>query len=165
MTKARKNPLRVDFNLHSDFKVIWVVQSLAQKHFAGFVGQISSPVRAISSPGGADRDRHERGMGCGGRDSVGAQSVRRAVSVSEQWRARRTALFPPSPGFRRKGTRPGEASWQRRGRVRQNRVVLTPVAGAKSAEASRPNRAWASHQSVDDGDKTNSSPGRARHKP
>jgi hypothetical protein len=112
MTKARKNPLRVDFNLHSDFKVIWVVQSLAQKHFAGFVGQISSPVHAISSPGGADRDRHERGMGCGGRDSVGAQSVRRAVSVSEQWRARRTALFPPSPGFRRKGTRPGEASWR-----------------------------------------------------
>ena len=26
-------------------------------------------------------------------------------------------------------------------RVRQNRVVLTPVAGAKSAEACRPNRA------------------------
>ena len=83
--EGQKNPLRVNFNLHSDFKVIWVVQSLSQKHFAGFVGQISSPVRAISSPGGADRDRHERGMGCGGRDSVGAQSVRRAVSVSEQF--------------------------------------------------------------------------------
>jgi hypothetical protein len=41
-------------------------------------------------------------------------------------------------------------------RVRQNRVVLTPVAGAKSAEACRPNRAPASHQSADDGDKTNS---------
>ena len=48
--------------------------------------------------------------------------------------------------------------------VRQNRVVLAPVAGAKLSVASsiRPDRN--SHQAGSDGDKTNSSPGRARHK-
>jgi hypothetical protein len=49
------------------------VQPYQQKYFAFAVGQISS----TSSPRpfsarGAYRDRHERGMGCGGRDSVGA---------------------------------------------------------------------------------------------
>ena len=48
---------------------------------------------------------------------------------------------------------------------RQSRVVLAPVAGVKLAEASRPDRAWTKPQSADDGDKTNSSPGRARNKP
>jgi hypothetical protein len=41
-----KNPLRVKFNLRSDFNVIWVVQSPRKKYFAGPVGQIS----ATSSP-------------------------------------------------------------------------------------------------------------------
>jgi hypothetical protein len=49
--------------------------------------------------------------------------------------------------------------------VRQNRVVPTPVAGAKLsvADTIRPDRKC--HQAGSDGDKTNSSPGRARHKP
>ncbi len=49
--------------------------------------------------------------------------------------------------------------------VRQNRVVPTPVAGAKLpvAKLIRPDRL--SHQAGSDGGKTNSSPGRARHKP
>ena len=53
----------------------------------------------------------------------------------------------------------------RRCSVRQNRVVLTPVAGAKLpvANSIRPDRF--SHQAGSDGGKTNSSPGRARHKP
>ena len=49
---------------------------------------------------------------------------------------------------------------------RQNRVVLAPVAGVKSAEVlvsrTGPDQTI---QFADDGDKTNSSPGRARHKP
>jgi hypothetical protein len=49
--------------------------------------------------------------------------------------------------------------------VRQNRVVLAPVAGVKSAEARSAQPGWMRRQSADDGDKTNSSPGRARHKP
>jgi hypothetical protein len=55
---------------------------------------------------------------------------------------------------------------ERRLSVRQNRVVLTPVAGAKSAVAnSNPTGVEEPLKSADDGDKTNSSPGRARHKP
>jgi len=49
--------------------------------------------------------------------------------------------------------------------VRQNRVVPAPVAGVKPAEVRRPNRVRTILQSVGDGGKMNSSPGRARHKP
>jgi hypothetical protein len=49
--------------------------------------------------------------------------------------------------------------------VRQNRVVLTPVAGAKSAVAISDPTGSSGRKSADDGDKTNSSPRRARHKP
>ena len=48
---------------------------------------------------------------------------------------------------------------------RQCRVVLAPVAGVKLTEARRPNRVQTILQSVSDGDKTNSSPGRERYKP
>ena len=53
----------------------------------------------------------------------------------------------------------------RRCSVRQNRVVLAPVAGVKLpvANSIQPDRL--SHQAGSDGGKTNSSPGRARHKP
>jgi hypothetical protein len=53
----------------------------------------------------------------------------------------------------------------RRCSVRQNRVVLAPVAGVKLPVANviQPDRF--SHQAGSDGGKTNSSPGRARHKP
>jgi hypothetical protein len=48
---------------------------------------------------------------------------------------------------------------------RQKRVVLAPVAGVKLMEIVGPDRASIDRQSVSDGGKTNSSPGRARHKP
>jgi hypothetical protein len=53
----------------------------------------------------------------------------------------------------------------RRCSVRQNRVVLAPVAGVKLPVANliQPDRL--SHQAGSDGGKRNSSPGRARHKP
>ena len=64
---------------------------------------------------GADRDRHERGMGCGGRGSVGRASLFAGrSSVSEQRCAGRTALLPAPPKLRRKRTKPGEAPWRRR---------------------------------------------------
>ena len=64
---------------HSDFNLIWVVQSLREKYFAVPVGQISSTSSPRPFPArGALRGRHERGMGCGGRGSVGAQGGRRA---------------------------------------------------------------------------------------
>jgi hypothetical protein len=54
---------------------------------------------------------------------------------------------------------------ERRQSVRQNRVVPTPVAGAKLSVASSILPDQSRHQAGSDGDKTNSSPGRARHKP
>jgi hypothetical protein len=53
----------------------------------------------------------------------------------------------------------------RRCSVRQNRVVLAPVAGVKLSVVNliQPDRL--SHRAGSDGGKTNSSPGRARHKP
>ena len=44
-------------------------------------------------------------------------------------------------------------------------MVLAPVAGVKPAEARLAQPGAARRQFVGDGDKTNSSPGRARHKP
>ena len=50
------------------------VQPHQQKYFAFRVGQISSTSSPRPFPArGALRGRHERGMGCGGRGSVGAQ--------------------------------------------------------------------------------------------
>jgi hypothetical protein len=83
------------------------------------------------------------GTGCGGRGSVGRVKVFAGrLSVSGHG-----------------------AQDDRRCCVRQNRVVPTPVAGAKLPVATliQPDRL--SHQAGSDGGKTNSSPGRARHKP
>ena len=48
----------------------WLVQPLLQKYFCFGPRQISSLIRAVSSQGGAIARRHERGAGCGGRESV-----------------------------------------------------------------------------------------------
>jgi len=71
------------------------------------------------------------GVGCGGRGSVGARlSSQGGFPVSDERARRRTA------------PKPGEALWAKTGgRVRQNREVLAPVAGVKSAEVfARPDR-------------------------
>ena len=125
--------MRVNFDLRRNFKVIWVVQSLSQKYFAFAVGQISGLTPPVSP-----EERRIMIVTNAGWDVVDAAASARKCSQG---------------GFRERVTarRTNGAI-----RVRQNRVVLTPVAGAKSAEACRPNRAQASHQSADDGDKTNS---------
>src|SRR6266700_273334 len=87
------------------------VQPHREKYFAFAVGQISATSSPRPFPArGAYRDRHERGRGCGGRGSVGAQEVIAGRVSRERFTARRTngAI-----------------------RVRQNRVVLAPVAGVK----------------------------------
>src|ERR1700738_14518 len=70
---------------------------------------------------GAYRDRHGRGAGCGGRESV-----RRAMAIAgrDEPRERSAAVQD-----------------DRRLSGRQSRVVLAPVAGVKFVEASRPDRA------------------------
>jgi hypothetical protein len=94
---------------------------------ASHVGQISATSSPRPFPArGAYRDRHERGRGCGGRGSVGAQVVRRAV-----FRERATSRKTTAP-------KPGQAFLAKTGGcVRQNRVVLAPVAGVKSVEILR----------------------------
>ena len=129
----------------SDSNVIWVVQSSCKKYIAFAVGQISSTSLRRPNPArGADRDRHERGMGCGGRDGVGAQGDRRAGPTAREQsrRAGRTALFAY-----------GKTVWSRH-------PLLVPSCRwlIRSDRIGQP-------QAGSDGDKTNSSPGRARHKP
>ena len=78
-----KNPLRVKFNLRSDFNVIWVVQSPRKKHFASPSPQINGYFRAVPTrEEGGSRVVTKRGMGCGGRERVGAQGNRGARSNS-----------------------------------------------------------------------------------
>jgi hypothetical protein len=79
-------------------------------------GKSVLPARPVlSRQEGRIASRHERGMGCGGRGSVGAHGDRRAsLTACERFTARKT----------------NDAI-----RVRQNRVVPTPVAGAKLSVA------------------------------
>jgi hypothetical protein len=64
------------------------------------------------STGGAFRDRHKRGAGCGGRGSVGRarRSQGGLLSVSGLRHAGRTALISAFARVRRTGTGSGEAS-------------------------------------------------------
>src|SRR5258706_11986085 len=77
-----------------------LVQSRFEKYSCSLHTQITSISTAVSSPRGAYRDRHGRGMGCGGRSSV-----RRAGQTARG----RMALDPPSLKLRRTGTIPVEA--------------------------------------------------------
>ena len=116
------------------------VQPSRKKYFAFAVGQISTTSSPRPFPArGAYRDRHERGMGCGGRGSVGAQGDRRADlrSVSGSRRAGRTALVAY-----------GKTVWSRH-------PLLVP--SCRWPMSIQPDRI--SHQAGSDGDKTNSSPG------
>jgi hypothetical protein len=118
------------------------VQPLAQKYSAFHPTQISGYFHAVPTrQEGRIARRHERGTGCGGRSSSGAMRVRRAVSAVSERRAQD----------------------DRRCSVRQNRVVLAPVAGAKLSVANLILQDRLSHQAGSDGGKRNSSPGRARH--
>jgi hypothetical protein len=94
---------------------------------------------------GAVARRHERGTGCGGRESVGAswRSQGELKLVSDRGRARRTAFERTA-----KPCGPDTRCW-------------CQVGGGEL----RPDRVEQHLQSADDGDKTNSSPRRAWHKP
>src|SRR6266851_2619942 len=92
-----------------------------QKYFRSRPTQITSISAAVSPHRGAYRDRHGRGAGCGGRGSVGrCQGMAGRVDTARELT---------------NGTQTNDAF-----RGRQSRVVLAPVAGVKSEEASRPDR-------------------------
>jgi hypothetical protein len=118
-------------------------------------GQIRGITPPVSPKRGAGRDRHERGLRCGGRGSVGAQEVvagrvsreRSASAQTNGAKARRSLLAKPGCC------------------VRRRRVVLASVADVKLAEMRRPDRAQTSLNPQATVTKRNSSPGRARYKP
>src|SRR3954464_2911026 len=63
--------LHTNGNLLNNFRLIWVIQSPAQKYSAFHPTQISGYFRAVPSrQEGRIARRHERGTGCGGRSSV-----------------------------------------------------------------------------------------------
>src|SRR5258708_37248525 len=63
-------PVRQNANLLKRINVIWVVQSCLQKYSVSRLTQITSKTHPVSFHRGAYRDRHGRGMGCGGRGSA-----------------------------------------------------------------------------------------------
>jgi len=138
--------LRANGDLLNNFRLIWVIQPPAQKYSTFPHPQISGFFpRCPVSTRGADRasSRTRDGMRWTPGRRRGRWPQGELNLMSGAHRAERTALL----------------------RVRQNRVVPTPVAGAKLpvANSIQPDRL--SHQAGSDGGKTNSSPGRARHKP
>jgi hypothetical protein len=135
--------LRVNGNLLNNFRLIWVIQPAAKKYSAFHPTQISGYF-ALSR---LDKRGGSRVVTNAGRDAVdaaasGAMGVRRAVSAVSERRAQD----------------------DRRCSVRQNRVVLAPVAGVKLSVANSVQPDRLRHQAGSDGGKRNSSPGRARHK-
>jgi len=97
------------------------VQPHLQKYFRSRLTQITSISLTVSfHTEGRIARRHERGTGCGGRESA-----RRAMAIAGR----------DEPRERSCGARD-----DRRFSGRQSRVVLAPVAGVKFAEARRPDR-------------------------
>ena len=142
------------------------VQPSREKYFAFAVGQISSTSSPRPFPArGALRGRHERGMGCGGRGSVGAKrSSQGGFPVSDRPARRRTALQRLRQDF----------GWQHMagrsvggGRcVRRSRVVLASVADAKPCGGETgPTGSRSPSIRLATVTKRNSSPRRARRKP
>jgi hypothetical protein len=112
---------------------------------------------------GAYRDRHGRwdGMRWTRQRRVRLFS-QGGFPVSEQTAHRRTSF---NAFAEMRSAAHGQPSIGRGRCVRQNRVVLALVAGAKSAEVGSAQPGATRSESAGDGGKTNSSPGRARHKP
>jgi hypothetical protein len=68
---ASSKAVRAQGDFLNEINLMLAVQSPLQKYFASPVGQIISTNSRHPVPHrGAYRDRHERGMGCGGRGSV-----------------------------------------------------------------------------------------------
>jgi hypothetical protein len=123
----------------------WPVQPPLQKYFRSCLTQITSISLTVSFHRGAIARRHERGAGCGGRESA-----RRATAIAGRDEPRE---------------RSASARDDRRFSGRQSRVVLTPVAGVKFAEASRPDRVRQNLNPRTTVTTRTRSPGRARNKP
>ena len=136
--------VREKSNLLNRFNLIWVVQLSLQK----YTSSLSSPNQCFFR---AVPPRQE------GRIAVVTNARRDAVD------ARASAHKMPQGELNLMSGKRCAGYGARC--VRQNRVVLAPVAGVKLPVATSIQPDRLSHQAGSDGGKTNSSPGRARHKP
>jgi len=136
--------VRAKSNLLNRFNLIWVVQLSLQK----YTSSLSSPNQCFFR---AVPPRQE------GRIAVVTNARRDAVD------ARASAHKMPQGELNLMSGKRCAGYGARC--VRQNRVVLAPVAGVKLPVATSIQPDRLSHQAGSDGGKTNSSPGRARHKP
>jgi hypothetical protein len=74
LSKGSPVSLRTGGDLLNNFRLIWVIQPPLQRYIAFHRPQISGYFRAVSTrQEGRIARRHERGTGCGGRESAGAQ--------------------------------------------------------------------------------------------
>jgi hypothetical protein len=60
--------MREKSNFACPFKLIWLVQCLAQKYTSFYFSEIDVHFTRSAPAQGAYRDRHERGAECGGRE-------------------------------------------------------------------------------------------------
>jgi hypothetical protein len=144
------------------------VQSRFKKYSAFTLAKITSISAAVSSHRGAARDRHGRGAGRGGRDSVGAQSWSQGGPsglVSNSQRADERRLFPPSPKLRRTGTNPVEAFGADGSRTAKSCGPDAPTLASSFAETPHARPGATRQYPQGDGGKKARSPGRVRNKP
>ncbi len=130
--------LRQSTNFLNQINLIFPVQSSPQKYSPSRYPQITLITRAPHPlERGAYRDRHET-LGWGAVDAA-ASGAQAAVFRERSTACRRTAL---KASARTSAGRKWPVEWFGEGScVRQNRVVLAPVAGVKSAEVfAKPNR-------------------------
>ncbi len=132
---------------------------VSRKIFLFFRIKISAYPPPRSGPTRGAYARSSRTWGRNAVDAAASGAVRRSQGglnpVSGLRRARTNgAVSSSSPQPRPAGAQGCRSVWRKgESRVRQNRVVLTPVAGVKPAEANRPNRVRGALQSAGDGDK------------
>jgi len=90
--------VRAKSNLLNRFNLIWVVQPGCEKYSAGPVGQISGSTPPVCRDKRGDRDRHDRVVGCDGREGCDwrARHLRTAKSfgsdapvLASSWRKRK----------------------------------------------------------------------------
>ena len=155
-----ENPMRAQANFRRHFKLIWAVQSFRKKFSLNPSGKSALSLATVPPGKGAlrgssrtrvgmrwTRQRRARGL-LAGRSAVsdsGAQDERR-VSGEARTKARRSRW--------RRRVAYGKTVWSRH-------PLLVPSCRWRR----RSDRIRSSHQAGSDGDKTNSSPGRTRHKP
>jgi hypothetical protein len=137
LRRAFHGALRPITNFLNRINLFLPVQSLSEKYSPSHFPQISPITVAVPFLTRGVGHRHERWDGMRWTRQRRARNCgRRAVFRERPRRADERCCFCLHQCFDGRA-HAAEAAWRRRGRGRQKRVVLAPVAGAKSAEVLR----------------------------